>query len=126
MRQAAVYYHSCGYNCSQCILKAAENRFGIVVSPQCMNSLGAVCNGFGVQSMCSVLVAGMMVFGILFGDETAKRLRMKLLDRFHEKYNGINCGHIVRLRDNSNSCDDVIGDVAEMIEQIVLEEGYRG
>lgn len=122
MKNKALQFYRQGYNCSQCILKAAECKFNIPVSKQSLNCCAAINNGFGIGGMCSVLIAGVMVFGMLFDEQTAKRLRLRLLDDFHSKFKGINCGHITKGRDEIDSCEDIIGEIADMIEKYVTEE----
>lgn len=121
MRSKAIFYHKQGYNCAQCLLKAAEDRFQICISCQCLASCSAVNSGFGIGGMCSVLIAGIMVFGILFDDATAKRLRLALLNSFQEKHKGINCGQIKRMG-VSEDCDEIIGDVADLVEELIVNE----
>lgn len=116
-------YYRQGYNCSQCILKAAEDRYEIPLNRQWMNACAAVNNGFGVGSMCSVLVAGVMVFGLLFGKETAKKLRIKLLTTFYETHGSLNCNSIQAKYANKNGCEEIVGYIAELTEKIIAEEG---
>ncbi len=122
MRDKAVFYYNEGYNCSQCILKAAEYAFQIPISRQCYSMCSTISTGFGTGGMCSVLVAGFMVFGLLFDEETAKRLRIRLITLFQEKYDHINCSQLKQYRDAQGICSTIVGDTAEMIYKIILQE----
>lgn len=122
MKEKALRYYKQGYNCSQCILKAVEHKYNISVPKQCYSMCRAINNGLGIGGMCSVLTAGIMVFGLLYDDMTAKRLRMKLLGMFQEKYGALECGVLKRGR---SGCDEIIADIASMIDNIIQDEGYE-
>jgi len=122
MKAKALQFYAQGYNCSQCILKAVEAVYGIPISRQCMNACGGVSTGFGVGGMCSVLIAGVMALGLLFDEAAVKRLRVRLLTMFHEKYKNMDCGALKAQRSNSQYCEIIVADVAEMLETIIAEE----
>lgn len=97
------------------------------MSRQSLNACSAVNSGFGIGGMCSVLIAGILVFGMIFDATTAKRLRLMLLSSFQEKHQGINCGHITKNRgqEENESCEEIVGEVAEMIESLIQQEYYK-
>ncbi len=121
MKHQAVNYYNNGYNCSQCILKAAERTFKVPISKQGVKMCAAVCSGFGVGQMCSCLIAGIMIFGLLFDESTSKRLRMKLLNGFNQKYPNFNCS-ILKKNSDEDICEQIVADIAELVEIIVTEE----
>ncbi len=121
LKEKALYYYKKGYNCSQCILKACEQVYNVPVSNQSIKLCSAVNTGFGVGSICSVLVAGIMFFGILFDDATAKRLRIKLLTKFQGKHS-INCMSLKKEIKNNGGCDIIVCEIAGIIEEIINEE----
>lgn len=125
MKNRAIFFYRNGFNCAQCILKAAEETFHIPISRQCLDSCSAVNSGFGIGGMCSVLIAGILVFGILFDSTTAKRLRLMLLSSFQERHQGMSCGHIKKSRGEQESCEEIVGEVAEMIEELICRENCR-
>lgn len=114
------YYHQ-GYNCSQCILKAAEQKYKLPISKQSLNLCSGISNGFGIGGFCSVIVAGIMIFGSLFDEETVKRLRLKLVDTFQEKYSSLNCLQL-RKKNGEHFCEFFIPEVADMIDKIIMDE----
>ena len=122
MKEKALLYYKQGFNCSQCILKAMEAVYGIPVSRQCMNACGGVSTGFGVGGMCSVLIAGVMAFGMLFDEAAVKRMRLKLMTAFHEKHKSMDCGALKAQRQSGAYCEAIVVDVAEMVETIIAEE----
>ena len=94
MRNLAISFYRNGYNCSQCILKAAEKKFKISLSEQTIKMCSAINNGFGVESICSVLVASVMVLGLIFDAQTARKMRIKFLNEFNSKYGNLNCARL--------------------------------
>lgn len=124
MKQKAIYYYREGYNCSQCLLKACEQTFNIPISKQTYGMCSAVSNGFGIGGMCSVLIAAIMVFGLLFNESTAKRMRLQLLNRFSAAYSSFNCCDLVKHRGAEKGCEVILGDIADMVESIICENGY--
>lgn len=110
----AIYYYKNGYNCSQCILKACEQEYGIVVSKNMLKMCTVVNNGFGIGNMCSVLIASIMVFGILFDESTAKELRLRLLNEFHDTHSSFNCSAI-----GKGSCENIIIQIADITQRLI-------
>jgi hypothetical protein len=68
--------------------------------------------------MCSAIIAGIMIFGILFDEDRAVFLRLKLMDMVYEKYNGVNCMGLKK----SEGCTALISDIADMTEMIIQQE----
>jgi C_GCAxxG_C_C family probable redox protein len=119
MKEKTLYFYRQGYNCSQCLLKAAEAVYHISGGKDTMAMLNGVNTGLGVGGICSLLIAGTMVFGLLFDETEVKRLRMKLLDMFMEKNGSINCCELIKKRGSSGSCGELVGEVADMVEKII-------
>lgn len=122
VKSKAVHYYKEGYNCSQCIVKAAEKHYRIKGTEQMNKSLSGICMGFGVGCMCSILVGGIIVFGLLFDEETVKRMRIKLLDEFTKEYGSINCCVLKNRQGKGSDCEDLVFAVAELVEEIIEEE----
>jgi len=122
MKEKALHFYAQGYNCSQCILKAAETVYSIPVSRQSMSICSGISTGFGVNGMCSVLIAGVMALGLLFDEGTVKRLRVKLLTRFHERFRSMDCGALKAQRQSGMHCEAIVGEVASLLETIIAEE----
>lgn len=116
MKERALYYHEKGYNCSFVILKAGAEKYGVALPEEAQQSCCAVSSGFGVGSICCALVGAVLLFGLLFSEEQAKLLRMKLFVLFHDKYETLNCCAISAKRQD---CIEVIGDIAELTEQLI-------
>lgn len=121
MKDKVLDYYYQGYNCSQCILKAAEQKYKIPISKQSLNLCSGISNGFGIGGLCSLIAAGIMIFGLLFDEKTVKRLRMKLLNEVQEKYSSLNCNEL-RNRKGEYYCETFIPEMAELIDNIIEEE----
>ena len=123
MKEKTLEYYKEGYNCSQCILKAFEYVYKRPLPEQVFSLCQGVNTGFGVGGMCSVLIAGIMILGLLFDEEDVKRLRIKLLFRFQEKHGDMGCMALVSERKPNMKCEEVVGEIAGLLDEIIREEG---
>jgi len=121
MKNKVLEYYYQGYNCSQCILKAAEQKYKIPISKQTLNLCKGVNNGFGIGGFCSVITAGIMILGLLFDEETVKLTRLKLINEFQEKYSSLNCSQIKKSK-GEGSCEIFIVEAADIIDRIIMYE----
>ena len=124
LKDLAVYYYNCGYNCSQCILKSFEDKFSYTVDPILYKTLNAVNTGFGVGSICSALAGGVMIFGLIFDEITAQKARLRLLASFDSYYNTLNCSALSNKRTVHGSCEKIISYTAASVESIILETDF--
>ncbi|MDR2939564.1 MAG: C-GCAxxG-C-C family protein [Clostridiales bacterium] len=118
MENKAYGYYKEGYNCSACILKAAEDYFKMPIDEQCYSLCSGVNMGMGVGSTCSALVAAVMVFGLMFDKETVKRLRIKLFSDFSENHKDLSCPRLAK----GPGCGGLIKEVAALAKAIIEEE----
>ena len=121
MRNEALHYYRQGYNCSQCILKAAEAVYKIPLTECNFDMCNGINTGLGIGSTCSVLVAGVMVFGALFDASEVKRLRMKLFDACMERYHALDC-YALQKESRSRGCESVVSEIAALIDGIIQDE----
>jgi hypothetical protein len=117
--QRASEYYGAGYNCSECLLKAFSDVYGFPVPAQCYRMCGGINTGFGCGGTCSVLVAAIMIFGLLFDKETVKKLRMQLLYEFTELRKDVNCYALKKQA--SGDCRAVIDEMALITQKIINE-----
>ena len=54
-----------GDNCSQVILRAVAEEYGISLSEELFCACRGIHGGFGINGMCSGIVAGVMALGLL-------------------------------------------------------------
>ena len=121
MKERTIYFYGHGYNCSQCILKAAESVYGISMPKGAVSMCSGINAGLGIGSMCSVLLAGVMVFGLLFDDITTKRMRMKLLNYFMDNHESMNCCELKKEQQSGRRCESIVAEIAELVEIIIAE-----
>ena len=71
-----------GDNCSQVILRAVAEEYGISLSEELFCACRGIHGGFGINGMCSGIVAGVMALGLLCEEELKlKRILFLLRDR---------------------------------------------
>ena len=61
-----------GDNCSQVILRAVAEEYGISLSEELFCACRGIHGGFGINGMCSGIVAGVMALGLLCEEEELK------------------------------------------------------
>ena len=122
MKEKALAFYRQGYNCSQCLLKAAEAVYQIPVSRQCLHACRGVCTGFGTGGLCSLFIAGIMIFGLLFDEATVKRMRLQLLSQGFDRYQSTDCAALKAARDTGAHCEMLVAEVAGLIEEIIAKE----
>jgi len=125
LKTLAVRFYNEGYNCSQCIIKAFEEKYDYNIEDRSYSALSAVNTGFGVGMVCSALVAGILIFGLVFDEVTAHRARLRLLASFDAYFDSLNCSGLDSIKDSSSGCEKIISKAAYFTETILLEEGFR-
>lgn len=124
MENKAVECYYCDCNCSQCILKAAEDYYGLRISDDIYAMCKALCAGFGIGGFCNALVAGIMLFGFVADDSKAKRMRLMLLSEFEDRYHDFNCAKLKKERNGEYDCRELISFTARIIKEIIDKEMY--
>lgn len=114
--ERAVYYYKQGYSCSCCIMKAAEEKYGISAS-ELYKALGGINNGLGIGSVCSVPITCIMILGMLYCDENIlKQKRLEFLISFHSEFSSLNCSEIQK---HISLCDEVILKGCNILEKVI-------
>ena len=121
MKNAVLKYYLKGYNCSQCILRAAEDAYGVNISKSSIKMCQGITTGFGIGGMCSALIACIMVLSLMFDEVAVKRLRLDLLNRFQEKHGTLNCGKLKAER-KGKQCENLISEIAEIMDDLIQDE----
>jgi len=107
-----------GENCSRAVLRAAAEKYGFPLSQELLDCCNGISAGFGVGGTCSALVAAVMVLGILFPVDEAKQKSLILFCRVQEQWNCIDC---CRLSANREDCNDLIGEITAILEEIICD-----
>ncbi len=116
----ALKYYSKGYNCSQCILKAASETYGLNLPDECINMCRGISNGLGIGGICSVLIACVMIISILCPEKNIKAYRIKMTDMFAAENGNLNCGKI-----RKNDCRHIIETSCDILEKIIIENHHN-
>lgn len=115
LKDMALKYYRRGENCSQCVLRACNEKYGLSFSEDCFSMCGGIWGGFGVGSICSVLVACIMIIARMCPQDTARK-RIQMIDRFNSELGGINCGKI-----RKGDCEKIIRASCDILEEIIEE-----
>ena len=78
-----------GDNCSQVILRAVAEEYGISLSEELFCACRGIHGGFGINGMCSGIVAGVMALGLLCEEEELKLKRADFLDLGNHLFCGV-------------------------------------
>ena len=105
-----------GENCSRAILRAAAEEYGISLSEDILAACGGISGGFGVGGMCSGLVAGVMVLGLLFDEAEVKIKRILFLVRVQERFGYLDC---CRLSALGEDCSGILEGIAEILQEVI-------
>lgn len=105
-----------GENCSRCILRGAAECYGFALPQELMESLNAISAGFGIGSVCSALVAGVMVLGILFPTDEAKQKSLLFFSLVQEKWHCLDCA---RLSADREDCRALLGEIADILQEVI-------
>lgn len=107
-----------GDNCSQIILRAAAEEYGFSLPEELLAACEGIHGGFGINGMCSALVAAVMVLGLLCDAEELKLKRILFLLQAQERFGSLDC---CRLSALGADCSGVLGEIADILQE-VLEE----
>lgn len=116
LKERVQAYCDAGENCSRIILQAAAEEYGISLSEDILSACGGINGGFGVGSMCSGLVAAVMVLGLLFDEEEVKLRRILFLMKVQEWYGYLDC---CRLSALGEDCSGVLKKIAEILQEVI-------
>lgn len=119
MKERAMALCAQGENCSRALLKAGAEKYGYPLSKELEDSCNALSAGFGIGSICSALVAGVMVLGVLFPVDVAKQKSLILFCLVQSQWGCLDCCRLSRGRED---CNTLIGEIAELLDGIIAED----
>ena len=96
-----------GDNCSQVILRAVAEEYGISLSEELFCACRGIHGGFGINGMCSGIVAGVMALGLLC-EEELKLKRILFLLRVQNRFGSLDCSGVL---------EEIGGILQEVIEE---------
>ena len=107
-------YCQTGENCSRIILQAAAEEYDISLSQDMLASCSGISGGFGIGSLCSGLIAAVMVLGLLFDEETIKEKRIQFFFLVQEKSGVLDC-----MRLSSDDCTELLEMIGEVLQEVI-------
>ena len=114
LRERIRTYCQAGENCSRIILQAAEEEYDISLSQDILTSCNGISGGFGIGSLCSGLIAAVMVLGLLFDEETVKEKRILFFFLVQEKAGVLDC-----MRLSSDECTELLEMIGEVLQEVI-------
>ena len=103
-------------NCSQVILLAADEEYGLSLPKEVLDACRGISGGFGIQGMCSGLVAAVMVLGLVFEEEEVKEKRILFLIKVQERFGALDC---YRLAMHREDCRGLLEEIAEVLQEVI-------
>ena len=101
-----------GDNCSQVILRAVAEEYGISLSEE----LFCACRG--INGMCSGIVAGVMALGLLCEEEELKLKRILFLLRVQNRFGSLDCCTLSAL---GADCSGVLEEIGGILQEVIEE-----
>lgn len=120
------------YNCAERIINGANIAYDLGLDKQACKLMAGFGGGMGIGVTCGALAAAVAVLSSMFVEDYAKESpRVKELStlffrRFRQRMpsDSFNCLELKqRYRTPAEGCKDIDRVVAEILDQIVLEEG---
>ena len=121
IKSKALWLFQNGYNCTESILKATQDAYGLDENEEITNMCSILSNGMGIGCFCGAVLVGMMLIGRLLDPVTAKRFRIRLLWGFREEFPNYNC-HALKNKSPNEGCEDVIAYICNTLEAIISDE----
>ena len=116
-------------NCSETILYGANKVFDMGLSQDCLRLSAAFGGGMGVEKVCGVVTASLMVLGYFFVEDNAhqskeiKDLSKEVFDLFDKELGDFDCKPLKdKYRTEEKKCYDIILKGAEILDCIIDRE----
>lgn len=105
--------------CSRIILQAAAEEYGFSLPKELLDACGGINGGFGINGMCSALVAAVMVLGLLFEEEEVKGRRILFLWKAQERLGALDCCRLSEAF--GEDCGALLEEIAELLQEVIEE-----
>ena len=116
-------------NCAETILYGANQVYNLGLSGDCLRLSAAFGGGMGMENVCGVVTASLMVLGYLFVKDRAhqspeiKELSREYFGRFSKELGDFNCKPLKdRYQTEDKKCYDVVLKGAEILDDIIIRE----
>ncbi len=121
--KARYYYKDLGKHCSDGILLAANEVYGLGLNGNEMELFAGFATGMGCGSTCGALIGAVAVISKLFRDrDDVKELAAGFVAAFEKKMSTISCETLAaQYKTEANRCTDVVEMTAELLESYIGE-----
>lgn len=123
------FYPKEDLSCSETILYGANQVYNLGLSKDCLRLSAAFGGGMGVENVCGVVTASLMVLGYLFVNDRAhqspeiKDLCKDLFETFSKELGDFNCKPLKdKYRTEEKKCYDVVLKGAGILDDFVIRE----
>lgn len=116
MKENTLAYLTQGESCSRSILLGAAKTYNFPLCQSTLDSCNAIQAGFCIGGICSALVGAVMVLGILFPEKEAQQKSLLLFSEVQSHWNCLDCCKLTLQMEN---CQDFIGELCELLDEIM-------
>lgn len=115
LKELAIEFSNLGENCSRAILFAGATKYNLNIPSETASCCNGIRAGFGVGGVCSALVAGVMILGMIFDEDLAKQKVLLLFFNVQGELGNVNCSLVA----GETNCNYVMGVIATELENII-------
>ncbi len=126
------FYPENGLNCAESILYGANEVYKLGLSKDCLRLSAGFGGGMGVENVCGVLTASIMVLSYLFVKEYAhqspemKEINKELFELYNNELGEIDCKPLKdKYRTEGKKCIDVVLKGAEILDYLIYKENKK-
>jgi len=147
-REKAYNYELQFHGCSQSVLLTFQELLGLE-DEQTFRAASALCAGLGMGKTCGALAGGVMVLGLKHGRQRIEDglgglipglgLAQSLVQRFEQEFGTTSCSEIAKVDwtdfeaamqavtnpEFVERCAQIVGRTAEMVAELISEEGQH-
>ena len=126
-KEKAMALHKSGYNCAQSVIAACADLVGID-EELALNISAGFGGGLRSGEVCGFISGAMMALSLSMPsaevdsenkDKVAAAAK-EFCAAVKEKYGALRCDDLLANRDKKEFCNPAIGEITEMVEQIIL------
>lgn len=123
------FYPKNDLNCAETILYGANQVYNLGLSKNCLRLSAAFGGGMGIENVCGVATASLIVLGCLFVKDRAhqspeiKDIGKELFELYTKNLGDFNCKPLKdKYRTEEKKCFDVVLKGAEILDYIISKE----
>ncbi len=123
------FYQKNDLNCAEAILYGANQAYKLGLSQDCLRLSAGFGGGMGIENICGVVTASIMVLSHLFVKRHAhqspeiKEINKELFEIYRKKLGDFNCKPLKdKYRTEEKKCFDVVLKGAEILDYMISKE----